>query len=59
MTTYIVSILLLLAILCAWLALRKIACDFSAAHPEFGAHREEGQGCGGCPEEGCAGRCHE
>ena len=57
MLTYTLTILLLLAILGGWMGLRHWARAFSLAHPEFGAHREEGRGCGGCPDGGCGGHC--
>ena len=59
MLTYALVILLLLATLAGWLWLRHVARKFSLAHPEFGEHREEGHGCGACPEGGCAGHCSE
>lgn len=59
MLTYLLVIALLLAALASWLWLRHWAHTFSQAHPEFGAHREEGQGCGACSPGGCGGRCGE
>ena len=59
MLSYVITIALLLILLCGWLWLRHKAREFSLAHPEFGAHREEGHGCGGCPTGGCSGHCHD
>ena len=59
MLNYLLVIVLLLAILAGWLGLRHWARAFSQAHPEFGEHREEGQGCGACAPGGCGGRCSE
>jgi hypothetical protein len=47
--------LILLALL-GWIRVQQAARDYAARHPEFGAAREEGGGCGG----GCAcsgGQC--
>lgn len=59
MLSYVITIALLLIMLCGWLWLRRMAREFALAHPEFGAHREEGHGCGGCPEGGCSGHCRD
>lgn len=59
MLSYAITIALLLALLCGWLWLRHMAREFALAHPEFGPPREEGHGCGGCPDGGCGGHCRD
>jgi len=54
MMSYVVAIVLLLAILAGWLWLQKMARDFARAHPEFGPLRELGSGCcGKCGKDQC------
>lgn len=44
---YFVAMFFLLGILFIWLMVQKLSRKMAAAHPEFGAFREEGGGCGG------------
>jgi hypothetical protein len=46
LATYIVSTVIILTALGAWVAVQQAARRFAARHPEFGAAREEGAGCG-------------
>ncbi|MDO8990699.1 MAG: chemotaxis protein [Sideroxyarcus sp.] len=54
---YLKTVLILLALLAGWLLVRAFARRFAARHPEFGAVREEGEGCGcgnhKCGEDKC------
>jgi hypothetical protein len=54
---YLKTVLILLALLAGWLLVRAFARGFAARHPEFGAVREEGEGCGcgnhKCGEDKC------
>jgi hypothetical protein len=49
---YLKVILILLGLLAGWLAVRAAAKSYAARHPEFGALREEGEGCG-CGNKRC------
>ncbi|ADE12705.1 hypothetical protein [Sideroxydans lithotrophicus] len=59
---YVRTILILLALLAGWLLVRAAARRFAAGHPEFGAVREEGEGCGcgnhKCGEAECKRKAH-
>ena len=48
---YLQTVLIVLVLLAGWLAVRA-ARRFAARHPEFGAVREEGEGCG-CGNHKC------
>jgi hypothetical protein len=54
---YLLAAALILALLAGWLLVQAAARRYAARHPEHGAAREEGSGCGGCG--GCAapGQC--
>jgi hypothetical protein len=45
--TYIITILIILVLMVGWIAVQHLSRWFAARHPEFGAAREEGGGCGG------------
>lgn len=49
---YLQTILIVFALFAGWLAVRAFARRFAARHPEFGALREEGEGCG-CGNHRC------
>ena len=49
---YLQTVLIVLVLLAGWLAVRAAARRFAARHPEFGALREEGEGCG-CGNHKC------
>ena len=49
---YLKTVLILLTLLAGWLLVRAFAHRFAARHPEFGATREEGEGCG-CGTQKC------
>ncbi len=49
---YLQTVLIVFVMLAAWLAVRAAARRFAARHPEFGALREEGEGCG-CGNHQC------
>ena len=55
MLHYLLAILIVLLLLLGWIGTQALARRYASRHPEFGAVREEGSGCGGC---GCrAGGC--
>jgi hypothetical protein len=47
MLDYLIASALILLMLLGWIVVQHLARQFSRRHPEFGAHREEGGGCGG------------
>jgi hypothetical protein len=49
---YLQTVLIVFAMLAGWLAVRAAARRYAARHPEFGALREEGEGCG-CGNHKC------
>lgn len=49
---YLTTVLIVLALLAGWLLMRVVARRFAERHPEFGALREEGEGCG-CGNHRC------
>ncbi len=40
-----------------WVAVQQVTRHYSLRHPEFGAHREEGGGCGGNCGCGATRKC--
>jgi len=44
--TYIIAVLVILAVLAAWVIVQHLARAYASRHPEFGPAREEGSGCG-------------
>lgn len=55
--TYIIAMVVVLAMLAGWVLVQHVARVFAARHPELGPPREEGGGCGiscGCS---LSGRC--
>lgn len=59
---YLKTILIVFALLGCWLLVRAAARRFAARYPEFGAVREEGEGCGcgnhKCGEDQCKREKH-
>ncbi|HNA29889.1 MAG TPA: hypothetical protein PK437_07505 [Thiobacillaceae bacterium] len=56
MTTYLVTIGLILAILLFGIAVQRAYERFAQRHPELGPFRETGKGCGSCSAgSGCSG----
>jgi hypothetical protein len=49
---YLETVLIVLILLAGWLVVRAVARKFAARHPEFGALREDGEGCG-CGNHKC------
>jgi hypothetical protein len=49
---YVQTVLLVFGILASWVVVRRLAHRYSTQHPEFGALREEGEGCG-CGNKRC------
>jgi hypothetical protein len=49
---YLQTILIMFGLLGGWLLVRSFAHRFAEHHPEFGAVREEGEGCG-CGNHKC------
>jgi hypothetical protein len=47
LTTYAITILVILGLLAGWVGVQHLSRSFAARHPEFGPAREEGGGCGG------------
>jgi hypothetical protein len=55
---YLIAMLIMLALVFAWVAVQAAARRYAARHPEFGPLREDGkEGCGGCGNH-CAGHCN-
>ncbi len=46
MMQYLVAIIAFPALIIGWVLVQQAARRFAKAHPEFGAAREEGGGCG-------------
>jgi hypothetical protein len=59
---YLKTVLIVLVLLAGWLVVRAVARRYAAHHPEFGALREEGEGCGcgnkQCGEKQCKREAH-
>ena len=59
---YLKTVLIVLALLAGWLVVRAAARRYAAHHPELGALREEGEGCGSgshrCGEAECKREKH-
>jgi len=55
MSTYLVTIGLLLVILLGWVAVQRVYKLFARRHPELGPFRDDGAGCGACGGGGCGG----
>lgn len=56
MTTYLVTIGLILLLLLAWILVQQLYRLFARRHPELGPFRKEGGGCGGsCGSGACGG----
>jgi hypothetical protein len=56
---YLIAVLFVPAVLFGWLLVQNIGRRFAAAHPELGAFREEGGGCGkscSCSGNSCSKR---
>lgn len=49
---YLQTVLIMFVLLAGWLLVRVAARNYAARHPEFGALREEGEGCG-CGNHKC------
>lgn len=55
MTTYLVTIALILLLLMAWIVVQRVYRLFARRHPELGPFRAEGGGCGCCSQNGACG----
>jgi len=56
MWQYLLAMLLVPLLLLGWLLIQHIGRNFARSHPELGAYREEGGGCGkscGCKGGSC------
>ena len=54
---YLLTVLIMLGLVFAWVAVQTAARRYAARHPEFGPAREEGEeSCGGCGNS-CSGHC--
>ncbi len=58
MTTYLVTIALILAITLAGIGVDRLYHRFAARHPELGPFRKAGGGCGNCSGGHCGGGGH-
>jgi hypothetical protein len=54
---YLIGILIVPALLSLWLLVQYLARRYARAHPEFGAFREEGGGCGKSCSCSAGGSC--
>jgi len=56
MSRYLLTIGLILALMLAGIAVRRLYDRFAKRHPELGPFRQEGGGCGCCSQgSGCHG----
>lgn len=46
MVTYLIAMLIILALLAGWVGVQHLSRAFARRHPEYGPPREEGAGCG-------------
>ena len=56
MFNLLITIFIIFTLLVTWIAIQQIARHFAANHPELGAMKEEGLGCGktcGCKKGSC------
>lgn len=52
----VIAAAIIAVVLGSWLLVQAAARRFAARHPEFGAMREEGTGCGSCADHGACER---
>lgn len=45
-TQFLISAGVILVLLLGWIAIQRLSRAFARRHPEFGAYREAGSGCG-------------
>ncbi|MDD3530814.1 MAG: chemotaxis protein [Gallionellaceae bacterium] len=56
MSTYLVTIGLILLLLLGWIVVQRVYRLFARRHPELGPFRAEGGGCGCCSQgDACGG----
>jgi hypothetical protein len=56
MINFLISVILIFSVLIIWVIVQQIARKYAANHPEQGAMKEEGLGCGktcGCKKGSC------
>lgn len=61
MLTLLITIIIIFSLLLAWVFIQQAARKFAANHPELGAAKEEGLGCGkncGCKIGKCEQSSH-
>jgi len=61
MLDYFLAPGLILLVLVGWIAVQRLALRFAERHPELGAARREGEGCGtscSCKASGTCQRSH-
>lgn len=46
MLNFIIAMVVIFGLMLAWIYIQQIAREYAAKHPEFGAMKEEGLGCG-------------
>lgn len=56
MFNYLIAISIIFFLLALWLVVQAVCRHYSEHHPEFGPHREEGQGCGSSCS--CSNKCN-
>ncbi len=60
MSTYLLTIGLILLLLLGWVVVQRAYRLFARRHPELGPFRDEGAGCGSCAGGHCGrGHCEE
>ncbi len=52
MGTYLLAVVVILAVLLGWVWVQNLSRRFAARHPEFGLYVEKTGGCGAC-----SGKC--
>ena len=55
MSTYLITIGLILLLLLGWILVQQAYRLFARRHPELGPFRDEGNGCGACSGGKCGG----
>ena len=56
MINFLIATSVIFTLMSAWIGIQHLARIYAQNHPEFGAAKEEGLGCGkscGCKEGGC------
>ncbi len=59
MNLYLITIVVIFALLAMLVVVDRVYQRFAARHPDFGPFRTRMFGCGGCGKAGPDGSCHE